>query len=130
MVIREVIPEIILQVVAEEFNISASDLTTRKQHKGNHHTSTARQCIAYLLKLYTDVTLEEIAQKLGFTDKQYARFAIDKAIETSTVDLAFRKWLLKAQIMIIEKHELYAASPDRVMRKCHVGEFQSRIPFE
>ena len=62
---REVTPDMIIKIVAEHFNVSVSDLMSKKKSQDIVYP---RQIIMYLCRTLTDVALSLIGKKLGNRD--------------------------------------------------------------
>ena len=62
---KEVTPDMIIKIVAEHFNISVSDITSKKKSQDIVYP---RQLIMYLCRTLTDVALSLIGKKLGNRD--------------------------------------------------------------
>ena len=62
---KEVTPDMIIKIVAEHFNISVSDITSKKKSQDIVYP---RQLIMYLCRTLTDVALSVIGKKIGNRD--------------------------------------------------------------
>ena len=62
---KEITPDMIIKIVAEHFNISVSDITSKKKSQDIVYP---RQLIMYLCRTLTDVALSLIGKKLGNRD--------------------------------------------------------------
>ena len=62
---KEITPDMIIKIVAEHFNISVSDITSKKK---NQEIVYPRQLIMYLCRTLTDVALSVIGKKIGNRD--------------------------------------------------------------
>ena len=62
---REVTPELIIDIVAEHFDLSPADLTGNKR---NSKVVFPRQIVMYLCRHMTEVTLKNIGKVLGGRD--------------------------------------------------------------
>jgi chromosomal replication initiator protein len=67
--------ETVIQAVAESFNLTNSDITSRKRDK---HTITARQLAMYLLRQETSGSFAQIGQDLGGWDHSTVIHACEK----------------------------------------------------
>ena len=72
---KEVTPELIIQVVAEHFNISPSDLSSKKRNK---EIVYPRQIAMYLCRTITETPLQSIGAYLGKKDHTTVIHAIEK----------------------------------------------------
>ena len=62
---REITPDMIMKIVAEHFNVSVNDLTSKKK---NQEIVYPRQLVMYFCRTQTDVALSLIGKKLGNRD--------------------------------------------------------------
>ena len=62
---KEVTPQLIMDVVAEHYNISVSDIISKKKNK---EIANPRQICMYLSRKYTDYSLQNIGKALGGRD--------------------------------------------------------------
>jgi len=62
---KEITPDMIIKIVAEHFNVSVNDLTSKKKSQDIVYP---RQLIMYLCRTLTDVALSLIGKKLGNRD--------------------------------------------------------------
>ena len=74
----EVSPETILQVVAENFEISIEDL---KGNSRRREISLARQVGMYLMRQYTDLSLPKIGEAFGGKDHTTVLYSCDKILQ-------------------------------------------------
>ncbi len=72
---KEVTPELIIQVVAEHFNISTADLSSKKRNK---EIVYPRQIAMYLCRTITETPLQSIGAYLGKKDHTTVIHAIEK----------------------------------------------------
>lgn len=63
--VRQITPELIMDIVAEHYNISISDLTSSRR---NQKIAFPRQVVMYLCRNYTEKSLKEIGDYLGKKD--------------------------------------------------------------
>lgn len=63
--IRQITPDLIMDIVAEHYNVSMSDLTSSRR---NQNIVFPRQVVMYLCRNYTDKSLKEIGDYLGKKD--------------------------------------------------------------
>ena len=76
---RVVTPELILDIVADHFNISVADL---KSNKRNSEIAIPRQIAMYFIRSMTDTSLKSIGVILGGKDHSTIKYGADKiAIE-------------------------------------------------
>lgn len=76
---RVVTPELILDIVADHFNISVADL---KSNKRNAEIAIPRQIAMYFIRSMTDTSLKSIGVILGGKDHSTIKYGVDKiAIE-------------------------------------------------
>ncbi|MDO4170874.1 MAG: chromosomal replication initiator protein DnaA [Lachnospiraceae bacterium] len=72
---REITPELIIDIVCEHFNVSLSDITSRKK---SQEIAYPRQIAMYLCKKHTDKSLKAIAAALGKRDHSTIIHGIQK----------------------------------------------------
>ena len=72
---REVTPELILDIVADHFNISVADL---KSNKRNAEITVPRQICMYLIRTMTDTALKGIGIVLGGKDHSTIKYGSEK----------------------------------------------------
>ena len=72
---REVTPEFILDIVAEHFGISITDL---KSNKRNAEISNPRQIAMYLIRTMTDTPYKTVGIVLGGKDHSTIKHGVDK----------------------------------------------------
>lgn len=80
---REVSPSLIIDVVAEHFNISKEDITSKKR---NSEYVLPRQIIMYLCRHMTDSSLQMIAAYLGKKDHTTVIHGVEKIEEKIQTD--------------------------------------------
>ena len=80
---REVSPSLIIDVVAEHFNISKEDITSKKR---NSEYVIPRQIIMYLCRHLTDTSLQMIASYLGKKDHTTVIHGVEKIEEKIKTD--------------------------------------------
>lgn len=93
---REVTPELIIQVVAEHFNLTPEDIISQKR---NAEISKPRQIAMYLCRTMTDTPLEQIGRYFGNRDHTtilhgYKKVSkeVTNSIETRTlIELLIKK---------------------------------------
>lgn len=78
---REVTPELILDIVADHFNITIADL---KSNKRSANISIPRQIAMYLIRYLTETPLQAIGLILGGKDHSTVKYGVEK-IEKSIV---------------------------------------------
>lgn len=81
--IREISPSLIIDVVAEHFNISKEDITSKKR---NSEYVIPRQIIMYLCRQMTDTTFQMIAAYLGKKDHTTVIHGVEKIEEKIRTD--------------------------------------------
>lgn len=92
---KEITPEVIMEIVAEHYNISVSDLLSRKKNK---EIANPRQICMYLSRKYTNTSLQAIGKSMGNRDHTTVMHGSDKI-----ADLLTRDELLKSNIEILVK---------------------------
>ena len=80
---REVTPELILDIVAEHFGISISDLRSNKR---SADISYPRQIAMYLIRTMTDTPLKSVGIILGGKDHSTIKHGVDKIATDITKD--------------------------------------------
>ena len=80
---REVSPSLIIDVVAEHFNISKEDITSKKR---NSEYVIPRQIIMYLCRHMTETTYQMIAAYLGKKDHTTVIHGVEKIEEKIQTD--------------------------------------------
>ena len=81
--VRELSPSLIIDVVAEHFNISKDDITSKKR---NSEYVLPRQIIMYLCRHLTDTSLQMIASYLGKKDHTTVIHGVEKIEEKIKTD--------------------------------------------
>ena len=92
---KEITPEVIMDVVAEHYNITVSDILSRKKNK---EIANPRQICMYLSRKYTNTTLQAIGKIMGNRDHTTVMHGSDKI-----ADLINRDEHLKSNIDILIK---------------------------
>lgn len=95
---QKITPELILQTVAEHFNIQSSDIVSKKR---SHDIAYPRQICMYLCKKHTDSSLVKIGEIIGKRDHSTVIHGVEK-IEK---DLKDNVELVKVLDIIIKKME-------------------------
>lgn len=72
---REVTPELILDIVADHFNITITDL---KSNKRSANISVPRQIAMYLIRYLTETPLQAIGIILGGKDHSTVKYGVEK----------------------------------------------------
>ncbi len=72
---REVTPELILDIVAEHFGITVTDL---KSNKRNAEIANPRQIAMYLIRTMTETSLKAIGVILGGKDHSTIKYGVEK----------------------------------------------------
>lgn len=80
---REISPSLIIDVVAEHFNISKEDITSKKR---NSEYVIPRQIIMYLCRQMTEATFQMIAAYLGKKDHTTVIHGVEKIEEKLRTD--------------------------------------------
>ena len=92
---KEITPEVIMDVVAEHYNITVSDILSRKKNK---EIANPRQICMYLSRKYTNTSLQAIGKIMGNRDHTTVMHGSDKI-----ADLINRDEHLKSNIDILIK---------------------------
>ena len=92
---KEITPESIMDVVAEHYNITVSDILSRKKNK---EIATPRQICMYLIRKYTNSSLQVIGKAMGNRDHTTIIHGYEKIS-----DLLDRDEHLKANVDILVK---------------------------
>jgi chromosomal replication initiator protein len=93
---KEITPEFIIETVANHFNITVADISSKKK---SQDIVFPRQIAMYLCRQYTETSLQEVGQHLGKKDHTTVIHAFDKIqneINTNestrnTVDVLIKK---------------------------------------
>ena len=93
---KEITPQLIMDVVAEHYNISVSDIISKKKNK---EIANPRQICMYLSRKYTDYSLQNIGKIMGNRDHTtviHGHDKIGKMLETdenlkSNLDIIIKK---------------------------------------
>ena len=85
-------PEIILQVVTQEFNIPLDDIKGASRRR---EISTARQIGMYLMRQHTDLSLPRIGEEFGGKDHTTVMYSCDKIGKKSAKDRELNQTLTK-----------------------------------
>ena len=72
---RKVTPELILDIVAEHFNVTVSDLRSNKR---NADIAYPRQIAMYLIRTMTESSLKAVGVVLGGKDHSTIKYGIEK----------------------------------------------------
>ncbi len=72
---KEITPKLIINIVAEHFNISPADIVSKKK---SHNIAYPRQIAMYLIRNLTDSSLQTISEALHKKDHTTVMYAIDK----------------------------------------------------
>ena len=73
--IREVTPELILDIVADHFGITVADLKSKKR---DSEIAVPRQICMYLMRTMTDTALKGIGAVLGGKDHSTVKYGVEK----------------------------------------------------
>lgn len=99
-------PEIIFQVITEEFKISLEDLkgTSRRRE-----ISTARQIGMYLMRQHTDLSLPRIGEEFGGKDHTTVMYSCDKIAKQAEKDRELNQIITKLsdRINFVSKQKEY-----------------------
>ena len=71
----EITPKLIINIVAEHFNISPADIVSKKK---SHNIAYPRQIAMYLIRDLTDSSLQTISDALHKKDHTTVMYAIEK----------------------------------------------------
>ncbi len=93
---REITPELIIQIVAEHFNISPDDISSSKK---SQDIAYPRQIVMYLCRKLTDVSYKSIGSYLGKKDHSTILYGVNKIEEdikespalANTIDILIKK---------------------------------------
>ncbi|WP_026512014.1 chromosomal replication initiator protein DnaA [Butyrivibrio sp. LC3010] len=80
---RDISPTKIISTVAEQYGVKIDDLMSKKR---SNDIVLPRQLSMYLIREYTDTTLEGIGKELGNRDHSTVKSSIDKITELLSVD--------------------------------------------
>lgn len=80
---KEITPEFIMEVVAEHYNITVSDILSRKKNK---EIANPRQICMYLSRKYTNSSLQAIGKIMGNRDHTTVMHGSDKIADLLTRD--------------------------------------------
>ena len=72
---REITPSLIMNIVSEHYNITVSDIISKKKNKEIAHP---RQICMYLCRKYTDVSLQNIGKMMGNRDHTTVMHGFEK----------------------------------------------------
>ena len=92
---RKVTPELIIQVVAEHYGITAEDISSQRR---NNEIAFPRQVAMYLCRYMTDVPLETIGSYMGKRHHSTIKYGVDTILEEMKTNES-----LKATIDVITK---------------------------
>lgn len=92
---RKVTPELIIQVVAEHYGITADDISSQRR---NNEIAFPRQVAMYLCRYMTDVPLETIGSYMGKRHHSTIKYGVDTILEEIKTNES-----LKATIDVIMK---------------------------
>jgi chromosomal replication initiator protein len=82
---RQITPEYILEIVAEHFSVTVSDLKSKKKYA---EIAIPRQIAMYLCRIMTDTPLKSIGIILGGRDHSTVNHGINKIAEEIKMDEA------------------------------------------
>ena len=92
---KEITPQLIMEIVAEHYNITVSDILSRKKNK---EIANPRQICMYLSRKYTEYSLQAIGKAMGNRDHTTVLHGHDKIL-----DLIKKDESLKTNIDILVK---------------------------
>ncbi|MDO4977383.1 MAG: chromosomal replication initiator protein DnaA [Eubacteriales bacterium] len=92
---REITPELIMEIVAEHYNITVADIISKKKNKEIAHP---RQISMYLCRRYTEASLQNIGKLIGNRDHTTVIHGFEKISQQLETDES-----LKASMNIIIK---------------------------
>ncbi|NEP62077.1 MAG: chromosomal replication initiator protein DnaA [Symploca sp. SIO2G7] len=84
------LPEVILNVVAEAFNVSVEDI---KGSSRRREISLSRQISMYLMRQHTDLSLPRIGEECGGKDHTTVMYSCDKITQLQKTDTALAQKL-------------------------------------
>lgn len=93
---REVTPDLIIQVVADHFGITTSDISSQRR---SNEIAYPRQIAMYLCRYMTDVPYETIGSYMGKRDHSTVKYGVDKISKelksdtslANTIDVIMKK---------------------------------------
>ena len=88
--VREITPEMILDIVSEHFNVSIEDL---KSTKRNAEIAFPRQVAMYFMRTLTDAPLKTIGIVIGGKDHSTIKYGVEKIAEDRKTDEALSNTL-------------------------------------
>ncbi|MCI6858115.1 MAG: chromosomal replication initiator protein DnaA [Eubacterium sp.] len=80
---KEITPQLIMEVVAEHYNITVSDILSKKKNK---EIANPRQICMYLARKYTDYSLQSIGKAMGNRDHSTILHGHDKINKMAQTD--------------------------------------------
>ena len=80
---REVTPSVIMEVVCEEYKVTAEDLLSNSRKR---EISQARQIAMFLMRNYTDLSLPKIGEALGGKDHTTVLYSCEKVTQLKEKD--------------------------------------------
>ncbi|MGK7904346.1 MAG: chromosomal replication initiator protein DnaA [Hormoscilla sp.] len=100
----EVSAEVVMAVVADEFNLSVEDL---KSNSRRREISQARQVAMYLVRQNTDLSLPKIGEEFGGKDHTTVIYSCDKVaqLREKNPDMAKRLRQLSDRINLVSKSQ-------------------------
>ena len=102
----EASPDIVLQIVAEEFKISLEDLKSISRRR---EISWARQIGMYLMRQHTDLSLPKIGEEFGGKDHTTVMYSCEKIAQLRTNDSSLGQTLRQLSDRInhsVRSHDL------------------------
>jgi chromosomal replication initiator protein len=96
--------EVVMAVVADEFNLSVEDL---KSNSRRREISQARQVAMYLVRQNTDLSLPKIGEEFGGKDHTTVIYSCDKVaqLQKKNPDMAKRLRQLSDRINLVSKSQ-------------------------
>ena len=93
---KEITPQLIMEVVAEHYNITVGDILSKKKNK---EIATPRQICMYLCRQFTDYSLQNIGKVMGNRDHTTVLHGDEKIAKLRQTD----EYLNKNLEIIIQK---------------------------
>lgn len=81
---------VLIKIVCDHYGLKRWEIDSKSRRRDTQQIVKARQAAAYLLWSYTRLTGQQIADMLGYDKRQNVRDAVDKIIEISSGDMAFK----------------------------------------
>ena len=84
---KEITPQLIMEIVAEHYNITVSDILSRKKNK---EIANPRQICMYLARKYTEYSLQSIGKTMGNRDHTTVLHGYEKIMDLIQKDEALK----------------------------------------